>query len=75
MNRQEHSATVYRVFSSTFASNNREPAFDSETIMVKLIQVCYKPNVTGIVHRKYALLPIFDGLKKINDLIFLLSSS
>ena len=35
------------------ASSNREQAFDLETIMVKIIQVCYEPNATGNMCRKY----------------------
>lgn len=51
------SATAASLLTSIYikeaASSNREQAFDLETIMVKIIQVCYEPNATGNMCRKY----------------------
>ena len=51
------SATAASLLTSIYikeaASSNREQAFDLETIMVKIIQVCYESNATGNMCRKY----------------------
>lgn len=51
------SATAASLLTSIYikeaASSNREQAFDLETIMVKIIQVCYEPNATDNMCRKY----------------------
>ena len=51
------SATAASLLTSIYikeaASSNREQAFDLETILVKIIQVCYEPNATGNMCRKY----------------------